>query len=114
MRLPCPHCGCHLLGIGWKQDRLSGIDWCCVICRKCSARGPECKTEEAAWAGWDSRRIVDEAKMGNHLKLCRKNLKSSRVVCCASCPFEKLIVGYDIGMAGMFDAKRIKLKGMRV
>jgi len=44
--------------------------------------------------------------MDGHLKLCRKNLKSNRVACCATCPFEDLIVSHDVRMAGLFDAKR--------
>ena len=53
----------------------------------------------------------DDAKMKTHLKLCRKNLKSSRVVCCASCPFEDVIVGYDVGMEPLFKAKKALIRG---
>ena len=50
----------------------------------------------------------------NHLKLCRKNLKSNRVKCCTECPFEDEIVEVAPTMAKLFEAKRhmIANKGM--
>ena len=107
MRLPCPYCGGKILGIGWSSEKIvNGKEWCCVICRKCSARGPSCLTEAEAWAGWNTRSQVDEVKLATHIKLCRRNLKSDRVVCCATCPFEGFVVGADVSLAPLFEAKR--------
>jgi len=49
---------------------------------------------------------MDKAKLRTHVKLCRRNLKSSRVKCCANCPFEEEIVGEYPELAGMFEKKR--------
>ena len=62
-------------------------------------------TEEEAWAGWNER-AIDPDKLSKHLKLCRKNLKSDRVKCCASCPFETIICDADDSMKDLFDRKR--------
>lgn len=110
MRRPCPHCGSTILGIGWATDKIDGKDWCSVICRSCSARGPSCEDESKAWSGWNERITVDEVKLEKHLKLCRRNLKSDRVKCCAECPFEKIIEGADVGLSILFDEKRCKIK----
>lgn len=45
-------------------------------------------------------------KLHNHIKLCRKNLKSSRVKCCAACPFEDEILCVFPNMDKAFEAKR--------
>jgi len=45
-------------------------------------------------------------KLKNHIKLCKKNLKSSRIQCCAECPFEEEIVGYYPELKELFDEKR--------
>jgi hypothetical protein len=34
---------------------------------------------------------VDRVKLNTHVKLCLRNLKSSRVKCCCQCPFEEEI-----------------------
>ena len=39
-----------------------------------------------AWA-------MNKEKLKNHIKLCKRNLRSKRVKCCAECPFEEEIVG---------------------
>ena len=112
MRLPCPHCGSQLLGVGWgqtktyKRGKSVERDYCRVMCRRCFASGPWGESDKEAWSLWNSREVADMARLDNHLKLCRRNLKLSRVVCCASCPFEKLIVGHDPGISSLFDAKR--------
>jgi hypothetical protein len=113
-RRNCPHCGSHLLGIGWgsSKDRDGERDWCSVICRGCSARGPQCETEEDAWKGWagvDNLTRVDKEKLKNHICLCKKNLKSDRVKCCANCPFEEAVVDADVSLASLFEIKRQKL-----
>lgn len=120
MRFPCPHCGGRILGVGWSSERTESsrtglsttTEWCRVICRKCSASGPSMRSEAEAWEAWDSRDVVDKEKLDRHLKLCRRNLKSDRVVCCGSCPFEKIIVGNDAGLAPLFDAKR-EIRGIK-
>jgi hypothetical protein len=109
MRLPCPHCGSTLLGVGYGQAKTPskfGKEYCNVKCRRCFATGPWGANEDEAWRLWNAREIYDRRKMDGHLKLCRKNLKSNRVACCATCPFEDLIVSHDVRMAGLFDAKR--------
>ena len=45
----------------------------------------------------------------DHIKLCKKNLRSKRVKCCASCPFEEFIIDKSPGMAVMFEDKRRQL-----
>lgn len=58
----CQHCGGRILGIGWGIEKLKvndgeviENDWCSVICRTCSARGPACKTEDEAWPAFNAR-----------------------------------------------------------
>jgi hypothetical protein len=104
-----------LSGIGW-GGRLK--EWCSVTCRKCGARGPSCAsngdeatTIRAAYDAWNARDVVDASKMDRHLKLCRRNLKSDRVVCCGACPFERIIVGFDVSLAPLFEAKRKAKRG---
>ena len=54
-----------------------------------------------------------QGRMAKHIKLCRKNLKSKRVKCCATCPFEEFIVAYDADLRWWFDVKRMEVnKGM--
>ncbi len=120
MRLPCPHCGSSFLGVGWgvrptfvdhgaaKGAWNGQISTCSVVCRKCLSRGPLSDSESGAWDAWNSREVVDKDNLDRHLNLCRRNLKSDRVKCCASCPFEKIIVGHEIGMTSLFAAKRKK------
>jgi hypothetical protein len=45
-------------------------------------------------------------KLKEHIKLCRRNLKSKRVKCCAQCPFEDEITGMYPELRAMFEAKR--------
>jgi len=49
---------------------------------------------------------MDVDKLKKHVKLCRKNLKSNRVKCCATCPFEEEIVVQYPDMKKLFEAKR--------
>lgn len=49
---------------------------------------------------------MDIEKLKTHIKLCRKNLKSKRVKCCADCPFEEEILFYYPEMKSMFAEKR--------
>lgn len=44
--------------------------------------------------------------LSNHVKLCIKNLKSKRVICCSQCPFEEDILAYYPNLRGLFEAKR--------
>jgi len=89
------------------------VDACQVRCRTCNARGPLSDSERGAWDAWNARDVVDRARLDSHVRLCRRNLRSKRVACCASCPFEKLIVGHDAGMAPLFEAKRLAKGGGR-
>lgn len=45
-------------------------------------------------------------KLQKHIKLCIKNLKSKRVMCCSQCPFEEDILAYYPNLKGLFEAKR--------
>lgn len=45
-------------------------------------------------------------KMKKHLKLCRKNLKDKRTICCLECPFEDEIIKFDPQMGILFYEKR--------
>ena len=49
---------------------------------------------------------VDQEKLREHVRLCRKNLRSNRVKCCAQCPFEEFIVAHTPDLKGLFAAKR--------
>jgi hypothetical protein len=50
---------------------------------------------------------MDPDRLSEHVKrLCVRNLKSGRVVVCAACPFEEIIVERHPELADMFDAKR--------
>jgi len=49
---------------------------------------------------------MDRLKLTNHIKLCRRNLKSDRVKCCASCPFEEEILNVYPDLEVMFINKR--------
>lgn len=105
---PCPHCGCSILGVGWMADK-HPMDRCSVICRTCGARGPEKTTEAEAKKAWSGKEFVcrvDTDRLSKHIKLCRKNLKSNRVVCCANCPFEAAVVHEDMDLYLLFEAKR--------
>lgn len=49
---------------------------------------------------------MDKVKLQNHVKLCKRNLNSGRVRCCAACPFEEEIVKVYPDLAELFEAKR--------
>lgn len=49
---------------------------------------------------------MDKVKLLIHIKLCKKNLKSSRVKCCATCPFEEEILRVYPELALLFMDKR--------
>ena len=49
---------------------------------------------------------MDVEKLKNHVKLCRKNLKSNRVKCCATCPFENEIISIYPELKELFKKKR--------
>ena len=55
---------------------------------------------------------MDIKRLAHHIKLCRRNLASYRVKCCATCPFEEEIVGVYPDLAALFDRKR-ELMGLR-
>lgn len=50
--------------------------------------------------------MMDAIKLETHIKLCKRNLKSSRVKCCGNCPFEEEIIGAYPELALSFEAKR--------
>jgi len=54
-------------------------------------------------------------RLENHIKLCRRNLRSERVVCCASCPFENDILSVYPELKMEFSEKRafVKRRGKR-
>lgn len=49
---------------------------------------------------------MNATKLKEHVKLCKKNLKSKRVRCCANCPFEEEIVGCFPELKVLFIEKR--------
>jgi hypothetical protein len=51
---------------------------------------------------------MDKKKLSKHILLCRKNLKSNRVKCCITCPFEEEIVDEYPEMKELFIRKRGK------
>ena len=52
---------------------------------------------------------MNKTKLKNHIKLCRKNLLSDRVKCCANCPFEAEIIKADTSLGLLFSRKRGRL-----
>lgn len=52
---------------------------------------------------------MDKARLAKHVKLCWRNLRSNRVKCCASCPFEEEITKEYAGADILFKAKRRQL-----
>jgi hypothetical protein len=46
---------------------------------------------------------MDIKKLNNHIKLCKRNLKSNRVKCCAQCPFEEEIVSQYPELKNLID-----------
>jgi len=53
---------------------------------------------------------MDLRKLTVHINLCRKNLKSKRVKCCANCPFEEDITKHYPELKTMFITKRKELE----
>jgi hypothetical protein len=51
---------------------------------------------------------MDTEKLINHVKLCKRNLKSDRVECCKSCPFEDEIIQEYSELKELFELKREK------
>lgn len=49
---------------------------------------------------------MDKERLKVHVRLCRRNLKSTRVKCCATCPFEEEIIEEYPEMNVLFDTKR--------
>jgi hypothetical protein len=49
-------------------------------------------------------------RLANHVRLCGRNLRSDRVVCCASCPFEDDLTYYFPDLAKLFARKRASLR----
>lgn len=52
---------------------------------------------------------MNTERLIKHVKLCRKNLRSDRVVCCAACPFEEEIARAFPDTAQLFRDKREKV-----
>ena len=52
---------------------------------------------------------MDVKRLEDHVKLCRHNLASSRVKCCAACPFEEEIIAQYPQLAVLFERKRSEL-----
>ena len=46
------------------------------------------------------------SKLSNHVRLCKRNLISKRIKCCADCPFEDEIVEVYPEMKKLFEKKR--------
>jgi len=53
---------------------------------------------------------LDEERLKEHIKLCKRNLKRADVVCCATCPFEQEIVSFYPELQEAFDNKRRMLR----
>ena len=53
---------------------------------------------------------MDLKKLDKHILLCKKNLKSDLVICCATCPFEEEIVRNYHELGVLFVTKRINIK----
>jgi hypothetical protein len=108
-RKSCPFCGSTLTGVGWGHNPQTDKDECSVKCNVCRGRGPFCDTEQHAWEAWNYRVVTECNKLKNHVKLCKKNLKSDIVKCCATCPFEDMIIIEYPDLKPLFEAKRDKL-----
>ena len=54
---------------------------------------------------------MDVQKLRQHIKLCKRNLKSERVKCCAQCPFEEEIIQEYPELKKKFIEKRRFLAG---
>ena len=49
---------------------------------------------------------MDKDRLAIHIKLCKRNLNSRRVKCCANCPFEEEIVTEYPEVTDLFNLKR--------
>lgn len=49
---------------------------------------------------------MDKEKLKKHIRLCKRNLKSVRVKCCKTCPFEEEIVIEYPDLKFIFEEKR--------
>ena len=49
---------------------------------------------------------MNNERLQVHVRLCRRNLKSDRVICCATCPFEEEITQEYPEMIELFERKR--------
>jgi len=54
---------------------------------------------------------MNKEKLAKHIKLCKRNLRSKRVKCCAECPFEDEIVGEYPEIKKEFQQKRKNIRG---
>ena len=52
---------------------------------------------------------MNRDRLKRHIKLCRRNLKSGRVKCCADCPFEDEITSEYPELKKLFCEKRSAL-----
>lgn len=50
--------------------------------------------------------MIDKSKLTTHIKLCKRNLRSDRVKCCAGCPFECVIIESYPELRDLFEEKR--------
>ena len=67
---------------------------------------------------WHARTVIlgrcvrmDRERLKFHIKLCKKNLKSNRVKCCATCPFEEEIVKEYPELKELFKRKQFYVLG---
>ena len=49
---------------------------------------------------------MDKTKLETHIKLCKRNLTSNKVKCCALCPFEEEILSVYPELKKFFIRKR--------
>ena len=49
---------------------------------------------------------MNEVLLLNHIKLCKRNLKTKRIKCCALCPFEEEILSIFPELSKAFIDKR--------
>jgi hypothetical protein len=52
-------------------------------------------------------------KLKIHIKLCKRNLKSTRVKCCNNCPFEEEILRHYPALKILFNRKRLRSENER-
>jgi hypothetical protein len=54
---------------------------------------------------------TDLGKLNTHIRLCKRNLHTKKVKCCANCPFEEIIVRHYPETRELFEQKRKYLGG---